>query len=182
MLSLIECAEVLIGSPTCLAFLEAWQRWRGHELMPSADQVIPEELGKTINNLSILEAHSQDRITVRLQGAATIEVTGQDLTGKELSSILPKETWSQARDRCWNYVTVPCGAIVDLTYVRASGATFPTRRLMLPVLPKSPEEPKRIYVATEAYGERTKPYEPPPSPVGMVEQFTYVDIGCGAPE
>ena len=68
---------------------------------------------------------------------------------------------------------------MDLTYLRPSGSRFPTRRLILPVLPA---EPKRLYIAMETYGELAKSYESSPRAVAMLEEFTYVDIGKGVPD
>ncbi|MBT4689109.1 MAG: PAS domain-containing protein [Rhodospirillaceae bacterium] len=182
MISFDACVSQLDGSPNCLAFLEAWLRWRGDDLVPSVTQVRPEELGKALTGLSILEVHTRDRSTYRLVGSTHIDAMGRDLTGKEVASVTPEKDQAPRMAGLWNMVSVPCGAISELSYLRQSGNSNPTRRLVLPVTPKSIGEPKRLYVALDAFGPRAMPDDPPAGPVTLTEKVTHVDIGFGVPE
>ncbi|NQV61835.1 MAG: PAS domain-containing protein [Alphaproteobacteria bacterium] len=182
MISLKTCADLLADAPNCLAFLAAWQRWRGDDPVPSVDRIKPEELGRALNGLSILEVHSPERSQYRLVGASHIQAMGRDLTGEEVASVTPKNGQTQRMQGLWTMVSVPCGAIAELSYVRQSGFRTPTRRLVLPATPKSPGGAQRLYVAVDMFGGQAMRDDPPAGPVELTEEVTYVDIGRGAPE
>ncbi|MDE0943863.1 MAG: PAS domain-containing protein [Alphaproteobacteria bacterium] len=182
MIKLTDCASDLDDAPNCLAFLDAWQRWRKDDPMPSTDRIKPEELGPAMSSLSVLEAHSQDSIKFRLVSALLAEIMGEDFTGRNITSMVPEDNRQRALGRLWNVAAVPCGTILAMTYIRPSGASLMTRRLILPVAPMSSDQPTWLYFAIEVFGDRPKPYDPPESTIAVMEESTYVDIGYGAPE
>ncbi|MBC8239080.1 MAG: PAS domain-containing protein, partial [Alphaproteobacteria bacterium] len=179
MISLKTCADLLADAPNCLAFLTAWQRWRGDDPVPSVDRIKPEELGKALNGLSILEVHSPECSKYRLVGASHIQAMGRDLTGEEVASVTPKNDQAQRMQGLWTMVSVPCGAIAELSYVRQSGFRTPTRRLVLPATPKSSGGTQRLYVAGDISGGRAMRDYPPAGPVGVAGEGTYRGNGRG---
>ena len=182
MISLESCSQLLEDAPNCLALLEAWQRWRGNGLVPSVDRVIPEELGTALNGLSILEVHSQDSITYRLVGTIHADAMGREPTGEDVASITDKADLSRRMGRLWNMVSVPCGSAMLVVYTRPSGATLQSQHFLLPVMPKASGEPKRLYVAMDTFGAAALPNDQHVGPVSIPREFSYVDIGNGAPE
>mgnify|MGYP002725685955 CR=1 FL=1 len=182
MIALEKYAELLDHAPNCLALLAAWQRWRGGALLPSVDQVRPEELGKALNGLTIMDVHSPDRVIYRLVGNTHVQVFGEDLTGQDVGSVMVKEERNRRLKHLWDFVTVPCGAAAKMVYVRQSGGKTKTQLLIMPVLPRNSGVPKRLYLSMDVLDGLTSQPDPIVGPVKLLEGLTYVDIGNGTPQ
>lgn len=132
--------------------------------------------------VSVLEVHSPEVITLRLVSALHSEMSGQNLRGENYIKFTPPEHQRIRGDRYQNKASVPCGSLAYQTIAQKSGREIPTTSLALPVAPTSPDQPMKIYAATDFFdnGERSKFDTMHMQPLS--DEFFYLDIGNGAPE
>jgi hypothetical protein len=181
LVSLEQCANLLADAANGLAFLSAWQRWRGADLVPTARQVKPEELGRALSSLSIFNVYSRERSAYHLVGAVHENLMGENPTGDDISTKTAKIDLDRRLERLWYAASAPCGIVADVVYVRRSGYKGVARRLFLPVMPSSIDGPMTLYTSVDSHGEEPA-YDEPAVFAKPVQEFTYVDIGGGAPK
>jgi hypothetical protein len=182
MVALSECVEHLSDTPNGLALLNAWQVWRGSELLPITDKVQPERLGAAINSVTVIEVHSRDDSTYRLVAQQHSDFTRRDLKGKSVKDITPPADRKNRMERLWSIASTPCGVIVTLTYTRPSGISEKARRFLLPVKPRLADEPMRLYSALDRIGGKGVQDIQPVELVAASDEYSYVDIGYGVPK
>ena len=109
LVSLEQCANLLADAANGLAFLSAWQRWRGADLVPTARQVKPEELGRALSSLSIFNVYSRERSAYHLVGAVHENLMGENPTGDDISTKTAKIDLDRRLERLWYAASAPCG-------------------------------------------------------------------------
>ncbi len=182
MISLADCANYLQHAPNCLAFVAAWQQWRGTELVPRLEDVRPEILGQAINGLSVVELLSPDDAVYRLVGKLHTEVMGRELAGTHISEVTKPDEQKPRMQRLWNIANTPCGMYVQSTVVRDTGVADPLCRIIFPVRPAGPSDPMRLYGAMDRYGHSGSLNEQPVELISVSHEVQYIDIGCGVPD
>ena len=70
-----------IQTRECRAFANAWQNWRGDNLVPRRASVRIEDISKLLHLVSIVEVISPEIATFRLAGTALCQAMGIELTG-----------------------------------------------------------------------------------------------------
>lgn len=182
MITLTDCARLLCDSPHCLALLEAWQRWRGDDLLPSSDGIIAEHLGPALGHVTVLDAVSPDRVVFRLFAGWHGDMTGRDLTGQNYIEMVPEEERPTRIERLYNLTSTPCGGLGETSIVRRSGLVTPFRSLMLPVAAISTGEPMKLFAATDMYGKRPWTGDETDDPAPLAHEYAYIDLGSGVPD
>jgi len=81
-----------IKSPTLQRFFQDWQTWRGTRSFPARSDIDPLRLRYILGNLSLVDVLRDPlRFFFRIQGTASVDRVGYDLTGKTLDA-LPTQT------------------------------------------------------------------------------------------
>ncbi len=171
-----------IHTPDCRAFAEAWQHWRGADLVPRRSAVRLEEIRKLLPLVSVIEVISPEVAKFRLAGTALRDAMGIELTGLNYFDLTKPETRARRVARTQQIVTHPCGGHVLYPILYASGRTVLTEVFSLPVWPNDPSAPPQIFaisVSMEDMRLAGPVAEPNQLPQG--EGFQFVDIGAGAP-
>ena len=172
-----------ITSPECRAFAEAWQRWRGVELVPRRAAVRIEEISKLLPLVSLVELISPDLARVRLAGTALCEAMGVELSGLNYFEMTEPEDRALRVARTMPLSEHPCASHYMHPLAYQSGRTIPTEGLSLPVLPDDSSAPPQffaIWCALEDMHLEGTTVEP--NKVPMAEGFQFVDIGAGIPD
>ena len=182
MITLDECADLLSDAPNGLAFLRAWKRWRGEDLVPPTGATKPEELGSALPCMMVLEVQARDKIMIRLAGTRLHDVLGRDVTGENLVDLAAPSQREHRMETYSNYASYPCGVKWSSEVVRASGLSTSVRGLALPVRPPASEDPMRVYAAFDFAGDLKEFEKHPYYAIPAADDRAYVDIGCGAPD
>ncbi len=81
-----------VKSPSLQRFYRDWQTWRGVRAFPTRADIDPLNLRYILGNLSLVDALRDPlRFFFRIQGTASVDRTGFDLTGKTLD-VMPNDT------------------------------------------------------------------------------------------
>lgn len=172
-----------ITSPECRAFAEAWQGWRGTDLVPRRSAVRIEEISKLLPYVSIVEMISEEVATIRLAGTALCQAMGVELTGLNYFELTDPETRALRVDRTRRIVAQPCGSHYLHPLAYQSGRTIPTEGLSLPVRPDDPSAPLQFFAIWAALEDmRLEGAAAEPRKVPIADCFQFVDIGAGVPD
>jgi hypothetical protein len=137
-------------------------------------------MGAALPSLCVLEWSSPDNITYRLAGSSHADAAGRELKGESLIELMAPGDRQVAIERARIITSRPCGGLSTGQAVRPSGYKTPFRNLTLPVLPRSPHELHRAYIALDTYGDPVGPVEEPISKISLGDDHSYIDIGYGA--
>lgn len=176
-----RCRPLLAGRRNSLALLSAWEGWRGDGVIPRSSDVRPEDLGRALSSISILEAHAPDRLIYRLFGGMHAAISGRDLKGMNLIDFVTKAPPDEPPHRMWSLAETPCGGIYAVTLSRPQGSPTPIFGLVLPVAPGSAGEPMLLYASVDRVAVAGQRAAKPVSRIDRPSEFTYIDIGYGAP-
>ena len=171
-----------IHTRECRAFANAWQAWRGDELVPRRSNVRLEEIARQLHLVSVIEVISPETARFRLAGSALSQALGIELTGLNYFDFTPPEERGPRIARTQNLVEQPCGSHFIFPIAYSSGRTVQTEILSFPVRPNDPSAPPQIFgisVALENIGMDGTVEEPTQLP--LPEGFQFVDIGAGVP-
>jgi hypothetical protein len=172
-----------IRTPECRAFAEAWQGWRGAELVPRRAAVRIEEIGKLLPLITVLELVSEDSAIFRLAGTDLFDALGIDLTGLDFYAMTTPETRAIRVARTIQAGQRPCGTHYLHPIVYQSGRTVPSEVVSLPVWPDDPTDPPQFFSISMALDETKLDgtvAEPRQLPIG--DGYQFVDIGAGVPD
>jgi hypothetical protein len=182
MATLETCGDFLESAPNSRKFLQAWQAWRQDASIPTAADVVVENLGSAMGSVSVLEVHAPERVVYRLFGSLHARVSGKELKGENLIDLTPPENRQDRMKRIWSIASQPCGAVFAMKLLRSSGLQTPIRGIILPVAPNAPGEPMRLYTAIDTVGPAATPDDSTVSTIPATDEQEYVDIGFGTPE
>lgn len=130
----------------------------------------------------MFEIPSPDRIIYRLVGALHADTAEMDLKGDNLMDLTPPVDRQILMERAQNYISHPCGAVASGRVILQSGFETPIRTLALPMQPRSPNDPRKAYLAMDSYGQGSGRVDDLLLTIPRPDEFSYVDIGYGAPE
>jgi hypothetical protein len=172
-----------IRTPECRAFAEAWQGWRGAELVPRRAQVRLEDIVKILPMVSVVEITSPEVATIRLFGTALYDAMGVDLTGLNFFDMITPEFRALRVARTCQSASQPCGSLYTRCMVYQSGRAVLTEGLALPVMPNDPSAGPQNFVVSMALDDpRMDGGAADPGQLPMPENFRFVDIGAGVPD
>ena len=178
---LARCHSLLAGRRNSLALLAAWQTWRRDGAIPRSADVRPEDLGRALAGVSILEAHAPDRLIYRLFGGVPTAIGGADLKGMNLMDVMARPGPDEANDRMWRLARTPCGGIYALSLARRRDKPTPICGVVLPVSPNDPVEPMLLYTSVDRLAVPGRRATEPASRMNRPSEFTFIDIGYGVP-
>ncbi|MEQ9640413.1 MAG: PAS domain-containing protein [Alphaproteobacteria bacterium] len=171
----------LADAPACLAFAEAWERWRGDKLVPTRDDIRPERLGAAMRATTVLHVEAPDRITIRLASVNYELLLGHSAKGINFVELAAPQHRQMRIERHQNMIRTPCGGLARSRVVPPNGLTVMARNLILPVA-SGPDGPID-FVYNVAHVERPRPLadngERDIAP--LAAEFDYLDIGAGLP-
>ena len=182
MIDISTCAEPLSNSPHGLALFHAWNRWRGGEQVPSTKNVMAEDLGPALGHISVLEIPCRQQAIPRLVSGAHDRAAGRYLKGENIIDLTAEEDKAIRIERLWNMAIIPCGMLWYMNLVHLSRPKSPIGGFTLPVVPSSPDEPARLFVAIDCDWNGKIQIDKPIQSIPLAPAVTYVDIGFGAPE
>lgn len=179
LLTLEQCEALLREAPNRLALLRAWLGWRGQGVLPALADVRPEDIGRALSCMIVLEVEARDRIMIRLAGTQFLDVLGREITGENFVDLAPPAQRETRMEHYSNYVSYPCGVIWSADMVRASGYRTSVKGVALSV--GAPGDSIRMYAAFDFIRD-TKDFEKEPlNAIPAASEIEYVDIGFGAP-
>ncbi len=182
MISVEQCADLLDDAPSSLALLQSWLRWRKGNLIPTASDVVAEDLRSAISGVSVLEVYSPERVIFRLFGSVHAGISGTELKGENLIDLTPPEEREARMSRIWNVASIPCGSVYAMKLTRESGMQTPVRGLVLPVAPRVSDAPMRAYATIDIMGEAAMPDGTTVDIVPGLDEQVYLDVGFGTPK
>ncbi|MDP7548835.1 MAG: PAS domain-containing protein [Alphaproteobacteria bacterium] len=167
----------------CRDFAQAWQDWRGTELIPRRFEVRIEEIVELLPLMTVMEVISPEAATFRLAGTALSEGLGFELTGHNYFDMAPPDTRALRVARTWQVATQPCGSLFLCSIIYQSGRAVPSEVLTLPIWPNEPSVRPHLFAVSMALEETRM--EGPASeanqlPIG--EGYQFIDIGAGLPD
>lgn len=172
-----------IKTAECRAFAEAWQRWRGAELVPRRSAVRIEEITKLLPLLSVLEVASPEVASIRLAGTALCEAMGVELTGLNYYDMTDPEDRVLRMARTRKLVELPCASHYMHVVVYKSGRSILTEGLAMPVWPNDASHPPQFFAVWMPLEEtRFEGTVADPTTMKTAESFQFVDIGAGIPD
>ena len=148
--------------------------------MPIVDAVIAEDLGTTLGHVSVFEVPTSERMIFRLVGAWYDEVADRSLVGENFMEMVAENQRPIRKERMWTLASVPCGGVTHFSHLRPSGENVPGGALLLPVKPKSSDDPMRIYTAVDVFDDVSRLGDDGVSVFSLAHEFIYIDIGYGA--
>ena len=172
-----------IQTRECRAFAEAWQAWRGTELVPRRATVNIEDISTLLQLVSVIEVSSPETATIRLAGTALCEAMGFELKGLNYFDFTSPEERGPGIARTHELLAQPCGShyILPITYM--SGRTIPSEIVAFPVWPDDPAAPPQIFAVTMPLEEMRLDGPAVASNQLLLGQgFQFVDIGAGVPD
>jgi hypothetical protein len=175
-------ASIVADAPNCLKFLQCWKGWRRSAMLPSRENVRPEDLGPAIRDFSILEVFSPQKAIYRLAGTSHVEAFGPEIVGANLFDYTPPEAVDTRSRRTWAQVTRPCGSYLVMTHKLSSRRETVTRTLSLPVRPNEPDGAMLLYLAIDTVGAGAEPGEETLSEIALAREYLLIDIGHGVPD
>lgn len=178
---MVKCEAMLAKSPSCLAFLKAWQKWRNGKPVPTAADIRPEDMGKALASLIVLEIDLPDRAIYRLVGSKHDRLAERSLKGANFFDFITPEERAVMIKRTIDCYMHTCGALTITKIIRESGAETSVRTLWLPIKPATPDERQKAYAALDVDGPGSAAGNDPMLLIPMDGEFYYVDVGCGAP-
>ncbi|MBT5194373.1 MAG: PAS domain-containing protein [Rhodospirillaceae bacterium] len=172
-----------IQSEDCRAFVEAWQKWRGSDLVPRRAQVRLDDIAPQLPWLSLLEVKSKAEAIYRLSGSLIDETLGINLTGKNFIETAPPEQRALRGERTWAVATAPCGSLFQIPIEYTSGRRLPSEIISLPVAPDDPGAAMQTFSIC-AIADNTLVERPSIAPghIPMSQEYRFIDIGAGIPD
>ena len=172
-----------IRTVECRAFAEAWQDWRGSELVPRRSAVRIEDISKLLPLVSVLEITSPETAIFRLAGTALSQALGFELTGHNYFDMTAPETRALRVARSLQLGLQPCGSHFVHPIVYQSGRTVHSEVVSLPVWPDDPDDPPQYFAVSMSVDEMRMDgtaAERDQLPIG--EGYQFIDIGAGVPD
>ncbi|MDE0945049.1 MAG: PAS domain-containing protein [Alphaproteobacteria bacterium] len=172
-----------IQTRECRIFADAWQRWRGDDLVPRRSSIRIEEISKLLHLVSVIEVISTDMAKFRLAGTALCEAMGIELTGLNYFDFTTVEERGPRVARTCQLVSQPCGSHFLFPIMYRSGRVVPTEVVSFPVLPDEPDAPPQLFALSMALEEmRLEGPAAQPRQLPLAEGFQFIDIGAGIPD
>ena len=172
-----------IDTPECRAFSEAWQGWRGTDLVPRRSDARIEEISKLLPLVSIVELISTELAIFRLAGTALCDAMGVELTGLNYFDLTRPETRARRVARTCQFVAHPCGGQVLYPIAYSSGRRVTTQVLSLPIRSNDPSAPPQIFaISVPLEDMRLAGPAVESNQLPMGEDFHFIDIGAGVPD
>ena len=169
-----------IQTRECRAFANAWQNWRGDNLVPRRASVRIEDISKLLHLVSIVEVISPEIATFRLAGTALCQAMGIELTGLNYFDFATAEARGLRVARTCQVASHPCGSHFLFPIAYRSGRTVPTEVVSFPVWPDEPGTPPQLFAMSMALEDMH--LEGPaaePTQLPLAEGFQFIDIGAG---
>ena len=182
MITLKDCAASLRDAPKRAAFLRAWNGWRGEDPYPPLNAVKPEDIGPALSCIIVFEAAAPDKIMIRLAGTQFYEMLGREITGENFVDLAAPHQRETRIEHYSNYMAYPCGAKWSTDFVKSNGLRVAVEGVVLPVGPRVPGGPLRMYAAFDFTSDKKDIGNKPMDMIPPAHDLTYVDIGYGAPE
>ena len=171
-----------LNNPACRPFVDAWLRWRGDALVPSRAQLDLAEIKRELAMVSMLELKSPDDVLIRVAGSGITPFRGVDLTGMNLKDLTPKADWPLRRYRLMSLVQHPCGGALLHEYRESGELRHAAAMVVLPLRPATPEgNPLLLMQLIRTDQPGVSPATPAPQGLPIPDEFSFIDIGAGAP-
>lgn len=170
-------------SKQCKTFLEQWKVWRGANVAPRRDDVRMEDLGDALPKMVEMELVSPTLCHIHFYGSDLVEISGVDLTGKNLFESSPPKQRPLRIARFQEFEKFPCGSLARVKTTMSNDNIMIREMLSLPILPNRDAGNMRLLnvsVPLDDYKWQTPVQEEHVLPVAT--DFHFIDIGAGAPE
>ncbi|MFP6770905.1 MAG: PAS domain-containing protein [Alphaproteobacteria bacterium] len=176
-----DLAETIQTAP-CRAYFNAWQSWRGENLVPVRSQVHIEDIAPHLQWLAVLEVISLEEIIFRLAGTGLTRSRGYDYTGMNYVEMCPVEDRSIYARTSLAIVRHPVGRHFFIDFELENGKHARTELLSLPVYSDDPEKPPQIFNMRYQI-DHSDPYttHDPDNLIPLADEARFVDIGAGFP-
>jgi len=167
----------------CRLFAEAWQRWRGNDLVPRRSSIHIEDIAKLLHLVSVIEIVSQDEARFRIAGTALCQSLNIELTGLNYFDFTTPEERGPRTARTHQLVDQPCGSHFVFPILYGTGRTVPTEILTFPVWPDDHSAPRQLFaIAMPLEDVRLEGPAETPDQLPLPEGFQFIDIGAGVPD
>lgn len=131
--------------PSIHLLLDAWQTWRGSDIVPNRRDVNLSDISKLLDMITVFDMVSPIQMTVRYTGSGFIDLFGQDYTGANYLDLTPDNHRKELRSkRLTAVVEKPCAAFWAAKPVFRQGVGLNTVGTCLPVAPACAGAPMQM--------------------------------------
>lgn len=131
--------------PDIHLLVDAWNGWRGADLVPNRRDVDLCDISKLLDMLTVFDMVSPRQMTVRYIGSGFIDLFGQDYTGANYLDLTPDAHRKELRSkRLTAVVEQPCAAFWAAKPTFRQGVGLNTVGACLPISPASAGAPMQM--------------------------------------
>ena len=171
--------------PDIHLIVDAWNAWRGNDLVPTRSNVNLCNISKLLNMITMFDMVSPSEIIVRYIGSSFIDLFGQDYTGANYLDLTPEEYGKAIRSkRLMAVVEQPCATFWTAKPIFREDVSLNTIGTCLPIAPTNPDAPMQmmqllVLLEPAPYTAFVKKDED--VMIKNSDVFEAVDIGAGLP-
>lgn len=171
--------------PSIHLLMDAWNAWRGDDLVPNRRNVNLCDISKLLNMITMFDMVSPTQLMVRYIGSSFIDLFGRDYTGANYLDLTPDAHRKVIRSkRLMAVVEQPCAAFWTAKPTFREGVALNTVGACLPIAPADPEAPMQmmqLMVLLEPAPFTSFVKKDVPVMIKNSDVFEAADIGAGLP-
>ncbi|MBO6504106.1 MAG: PAS domain-containing protein [Kordiimonadaceae bacterium] len=131
--------------PDIHLLVDAWNAWRGSDLVPSRRNVNLCEISKLLNMITVFDMVSPTEFIVRYIGSSFMDLFGRDYTGANYLDLTPDAHRKVIRSkRLMAVVEQPCAAFWTAKPMFREGVSLNTVGACLPIAPTAKDAPMQM--------------------------------------
>jgi hypothetical protein len=160
-------------------FLDHWRALPRDGLVPHLRAYLDRVVAHLQPSVVMLDVVSAARLEVRLFGTRLADLTGEEITKRNVLDIYPPELRTDVGTACVSIVSHPCGQLSKRAIRTSGGMLVAASSIALPLLIDRP-----VVGCVVAYTELHEPVDTDET-MAMVQRITarrWIDIGAGVPD
>ncbi|MDX2145283.1 MAG: PAS domain-containing protein [Rhodospirillaceae bacterium] len=162
-------------------FFKSWDALPKQGLIPRLSDYLDAAPIELQPNVTIVDVHAPDKLTVRLFGTGLEDVSGIYPTSEDLMLLFSKAIQEKAKRMVWVVVTHPVGYVCVRRCQTAEGLVYDVPAICLPIAVAGPGPYGFITYASVVDASQTMMLEENLEMVQDVQFVQWLDLGNGMP-